>query len=329
MPLGLRKFRIGGVEFPLKAETGEILKDADPAIFYSLQLFETTISEYVGERLLAEAALEKYRFPSAVAKTIHYEPMPFLQAHDMVFPLFALYRSEEIWEHHTTTFEKANAVWIWNYIFPPLEPSAIERLDPILQCVAKIVGITAMQSYDPNWEAGKTLRDLSGIQKMQAGPTKFLDIEMVDGGQAKWWRGVSGRIFVQERTEMVLSDLDPYEGANVKVDLASATEPKVEAFFEANTQLAPTLERVEPAAGTKAGGAYFEIVGRGFRPGTPIKILIGGSYASSARVLSSFKASGLTPEHSAYPTFAADVQVIDADEQASNVLPGAYLFTTP
>ena len=329
MPLGLRKWKHGGTEYPLKASTTDsLLKDADGPLYYALQLFEAVIEEYAGERLLAQAALEGLNFPSAVERTLHFEPSPFLQSHDMVFPLFALYRSEEQWDQHTVSFEKDTSVWSWAYVLPPLTPRQIEQLNPILRSVAVIVSSFAMQSFDPSWEAGKTLRDLSGIQKMTAGPVRYLDIEMLDGGQNEWWRAVSGKLFVQERTSIVLEDLDVFEGANIDVDL-DGPDAKVEAFVEADTYLPPVLSHVQPSSGTKAGSAYFEIIGSGFRIGTPIKILIGGAYATSQRVASAFKVTGLTPEHSGDPTYAADVMVIDVDGQVSNVLVGGYTFLTP
>jgi hypothetical protein len=329
MPLGLKSWRHGGVIYPLNAETtNSLLVDADPALHYALDLFATVIQEYIGERLLAEAALVDLNFPSAVEKRLHFEPSPFLQAHDMVFPLFCLYRSEETWDRHAHAYEKDSSVWSWAYVLPPLTPQQIERLDPILRSVAVVVSSFAMQSFDPNWEAGKTLRDLSGIQQMAAGPVRYMDLEMLDGGQNEWWRGVSGKLLVQERSSIVLEGLDMFEGANVDIDLA-APEGTIDAFVEIDTQLPPVLATVQPSSGTKAGSVYFEVIGTGFRIGTPVKILVGGSYAGSAQVASPFKVTGLTPEHEAHPTYAADVQVIDCDGQASNVLAGAYTFLTP
>ncbi len=330
MPFGFRRFKIGGVEYPLTADTtNTLLQDGDPALYYALDLFETMLDEYIGERLLAQAALLGYNFPSAVARAIHYEPSPFLQAHDMAFPLFALYRSEEAWDRHTVSFEKATSIWSWAYVLPPLEPVAIERLSPIIQNVAKVISIAAMQSFDPNWQQNQTLRDLSGIQSMKAGPVRYLDIEMLDGDQNRWWRAVSGKLIVEERTSIVLEALDEFEGANVSVDLDPGDDTKIEDFVVVNSFSPAVLEQVLPNAGTKAGGAYFEIIGQGFRPGTPGKVLIGGSYASSVYVASPTKVTGLTPAHSAQPTFAADVQFIDADGVASNILSGAYTFLTP
>lgn len=329
MPLGLRKFKIGGVVYPLTADTtNSLLRDGDPALYYALDMFQTVIAEYVGDRILAQAALNGFNFQRAVGKAIHYEPSPFLQNHDMVFPLFALYRSEESCAEFTASFDKFSAVWCWAYVMPPMTPRQIEQLDPVLHSVASIVSCFAQQSFDPSWQGGKTLRDLSGIQKMDPGPVKYLDIEMLDGGQNQWWRAVSGKILVKERTDIVLDDLDVFEGANIAVDL-DAPEGKVVDYLLANTYPPPVLETVQPAQGTKAGSAFFEIIGTGFRPGTPAKVLIGGAYAGSVYVTSPFRITGLTPAHDANPTYAADVVVIDADGMPSNTLAGAYTFTTP
>jgi hypothetical protein len=329
MPHGLRRFKHGGVVYPLTSSTtNTALEDGDPALHYALSLFETVIEEYVGERLLAQAAIEGLNFPSAVAKAIHYEPSPFLQAHEMEFPLLALYRTEEMWSNHTAAFDKSVSVWSWAYVFPPMGPREIDKLDPLLKSVAVVVSTFAMQSFDPSWEDGQTLRDLSGIQKMEAGPVKYMDFEPIDGGQNKWWRAVTGKLIVAERADIVFEDLDVFEGVSTKVDLAEP-EGTVASFVEVETHLPPIIAQILPASGTKAGAAYFEILGTGFRPGTPARVLIGGSYASSVYVASPFKVTGLTPEHDAHPTFPADVQVFDVDGSASNVLEGAYTFTTP
>lgn len=329
MPYGLRKFKHGGVSYPLTSSTtNTALEDGDPALHFAIDFFSTVIEEYVGERLLAQAALEDLNFPSAVAKAIHYEPSPFLQAHDMVFPLLAVYRTEEVWSNHTATYDKSAAVWAWAYVFPPLTPRQIEKLDPLLKNIAVIVSTFAQQSFDPNWEDGATVRDKSGIMKMEAGPVRYMDFEPIDGGQKDWWRAVTGKLIVQERGSVVFDDLDVFEGVNTKLHL-DESGGSVDDFVEVDTHLPPVLAQILPSSGTKDGAAYFEIIGTGFRPGTPAKVLIGGSYASSVYVASPFKITGLTPAHDAHPTCLADVQVIDADGQTSNVLADAYTFTTP
>lgn len=320
----------GGVEYPLTSSTSNsLLRDADPALYYALELFESVLNTYVSPRLLAQAAREGLNFPSAVEKTIHFEPTPFLLSDQLVFPLFCLYRSEESWSEANKAFNKDASSWEWAYVLPPLTPRQIEQLHPILRTVAVVISTFAMQSFDPDFEEGATLRDLSGIQKMQAGVVRYGNFERVSE-QGQWWKAVSGRLLVVEQDKIVVEAFEAFDGANVDVDLTEHNGTQIEAFVEVDTAAAPTVESVSPAAGTKAGGAALIITGTGFQPGKEKPcVLVGGAYASSVVVTHPTQLSCLTPEHDAYPTFAADVQVINADGQESNVLAAAYTFTTP
>jgi len=325
------RFKHGGVEYPLTdSTTNTLLKDADPALYYSLQLFESVLNTYVGPRLLAQAALEDLRFPSAVEKTLHFEPTPFLLSDQLVFPLFCLYRSEATWAMQNRSFNRDESIWEWAWVLPPLTPRQIEQLHPILHTVEVTISYFAMQSYDPEWEAGKTLRELSGIQKMTAGRTKQGNFEPIDGN-TKWWKAVTGQLLVQERDDIIVEAHDEFEGVNNDIDLTSVDGTKIEAFVEVDTPPGITLTDINPKSGTKAGGAVVEIDGEGFQPGAlPPKVLIGGAFATNVVVLHPTRIRCVTPEHEAHPTFAADVQVLHAETGAeSNVLEGAYTFTTP
>ena len=60
------------------------------------------------------------------------------------------------------------------------------------------------------------------------------------------------------------------------------------------------------------------------------RVLIGGAAADSVVVTHATEIVGLAPPtESANPTFDADVQIIAADGQLSNVLAGAFRYTTP
>lgn len=324
-----RQFKHGGVEYPLtSATTNALLKDADPALHYAILLFTSVLNTYVGPRLLAEAALHDLRFPSAVEKTLHYEPTPFLLADDLTFPLFCLYRSEEAWAERTVHFGQSLAQWEWAYVLPPLGPAETEALHPILRTVAVVMREFAARSWDPDYSAGQTLRDLSGIQKMMPGPVSYGKLELVDK-QDKFWRAVTGKLFVQERDDIVATAFDDFAGANVSLDVEASDQTTISDVVQTASYAAPTIASIAPSSGSKAGGVAFTITGSGFRVGTPAYVLIGGSYASNVVVASTTTITGLSPAHDAYPSFAADVQVIDTDGQESNVLAAAYTFTTP
>jgi hypothetical protein len=327
------KFRHGGVEYPLTASTAnELLEDADPAVHFALELFSSAIKTYAGDRLLAQAAREGLNFPSAVEKTIHVEPTPFLLSDQLVFPILCLYRSDDDWGHLTVAHDKCASTWEWAYVLPPLTPRQIEQLQPILRSVSVIVSTFAMQSFDPQYDATRTLRDLSGIMRMRAGPAKYGEFEPVDGDNKRWWRAIVGKLLVEERTDLVVpSALEPFEGFDLTADLVKPDGEVLEAFLQESSGLAPSISSVSPASGSKAGGTLVTITGKNFRPlGVRPQVIIGGALASSVVVTHPTTLQCLTPPHDATPTFVADVQVVAGDDgQASNVLEGAFTFTTP
>jgi hypothetical protein len=324
-----KRWKLGGVEYPLTDETeNSLLEDADPALYHAIRFFTNVLNTYVKPRLLAQAALDGLHFPSAVEKTLHFEPTPFLLSDQLVFPLFCLYRSEEVWSGQNAAFDHCDSVWEWAYVLPPMTPRQVEQIHPILRTVSAVIANFAMESYDPGFENGTPLRDLGGIQKMTAGPARWGSFERVSELD-RWWRALTGRILVSEKLDIVPGEFLPFDGVNNDIDLAAKGEASVEAFVEVDTKPAPIVESVGPSSGTKAGGVSLSITGKHFRVGTTPRVLVGGAYASSVNVVHATNITCLTPEHAAYPTFAADVQVIDADGQESNVLAGAYTFITP
>lgn len=332
----VKRWKHGGVEYPLNDATDDdFLKVADPAVYYTLRLFERAINVYAGEALLARAAVEGLRFPTAVEKTLPYQPTPYLLSDQMRFPLLCVYRSKEQWGDKTASFQQDVSVWEWAYVLPPLTPRQIERLHPVLRSIAVIVSSFAMQSYDPEAGAdefaeGVTLRDLTGIQKMAAGPVSYGEFEPVEV-ESKWWKAVTGQLIVSERSSIVEDAFPAYEGVNVHVDLTEADgATQVTDFVEVDSPAPLTLSDVSPTAGSKAGGALVYLTGTGFpTSGEAPRVLIGGAYASNVVVLHPTRLQCLTPQVEAYPTFAADVQVLDSAGQESNVLEAAYTFTTP
>ncbi len=321
----------GGVTYPVTdSTTNTLLRDADPAIHYACELFASALNTYVGPRLLAQAALEDINFPSAVEKVLHFEPTPFLLSDQMVFPLFCLYRSEETWVELNAAALRSASVWEWAYVLPPFTPRQIEQLSPILRSVGVVISTVANQSCDPAYENGKTLRELSGIQKMQAQSVKYGGFEAVDGQLDKWWRAVTGRLLVMERDELADGALKAYEGATVNIDSVTH-DGSVEAdVVQLDISAPPIVDDVQPKVGTKQGGTPIEIFGRNFRLGTTPLVMFGGAYASSVQVTHPRRITCLTPEYSAaQPALSVDVRVIAADGQASAAAEDAFTFTAP
>lgn len=327
-----RRFRHGGVTYPITASTANtLIEDADPALYFASQLFTFALKRYVGPRLIAEAKkIDGLRIPSAVESTIEYEPSPFVLGEQIEFPIFCLYRVEDEWSRVSASHVKSVSTWEWAYVLPPLTPRGIKAVQPILRSVAATIAALTFASFDPDFEGGATLRDLSGLMSIKPGPARYGDFERLEGEAQKWWRAVTGQLIVEERNDFVLEDEEMFDGADITIDLAKKHAETVEAFLEARTDPPPVVESIGPIEGTKAGGTPFRIVGRNFVPGSRPRVLIGGAAADSVVVTHATEIVGLAPPtESANPTFDADVQIIAADGQLSNVLAGAFRYTTP
>lgn len=332
----VRRWRHGGVEYPLTADlTDDFLKVADPAIYYALEMFEHAIVTYAGDAFLARARAVGFSFPAAVRRKLHYEPTPNLLASEMEFPLLCLWRSKEQWTEKTIAFNQDASVWQWAYVLPPMTPHQVDKLNPIFRAISVIVNSFAAQSFDDeqgedDFEGGKTLRDLSGIQKMNPGTTDHSQFEPIDEN-GKWWKAVTGQLMVSERASIVEEAFPEFKGVNVHLDETSADGiAQIPDFVEVSSPDPITISEVSPSTGSKAGGELVYITGESFpTSGEAPFVLIGGAYASSVVVLHPTRLQCLTPQVEAYPTLAADVQVIGASGQESNVLEAAYTFTTP
>lgn len=327
----VNRFAHGGVAYPLAASTSNaLLLDADPAIYYALRFFSSVLEDYVGPRLLAQAALVDLNFTAAVVETIAHEPRPNLLSEQMDFPILCLYRSETEWERQTKAYLTSTSTWEWAYVLPPLTPAQQTRLSPILQSVAVVMATFANQSFDPGYSDGDTLRDLSGIQKMTAGRTRWATFEHIsENGQ--WWPAVSGQLMVQERSAIVEAAFERFKGVDITVDQQEYDGTVVPEVVVINTPGPIELASISPASGSKQGGTLVTIdtTEPCLSPGSPYSVLIGGAYASSVIVTHPTRLVCLTPEHDAQPTFAADVFVIGPGEQFSSVLDAAFTFTTP
>lgn len=334
-------FKHGGVTYPLPASGSGIggagaslLRDADPAIFYALQFFASVLDTHVGTRLVAAAlAAGQERITSAVAETLPLNPEPFLTSEHIRFPLLALYRKSTAFRYigtrkiHTYQMELA-------YVLPPMLASEAEQLLPILHAVEVVLDQRCEQGFDPSYTpstpagtAGETVwsADRAGLVKVGiTGSTTGAYTPTAD----LFFPAVVMTLEMEERSMPVLSELDTFAGADITEDVV-ALDTTYADFLVARTLVAPVLTSLTPATGTKAGGTAVTLTGTSFVVGRSYRVLFGDADADSVVAASTTSITCLTPQHAAYPTLAADVYVIDQDDQLSNTLSAAFTFTTP
>ncbi len=321
-------FRHGAVQFPLTSSTANsLLQDADPALFHALAFFAAAIRIHVGDRLLAQARLEGLNLQDAVAQTLHYEPSPNLLANQFKFPTLAIYRRGEEDDEESLNVDMDVSEWEFAYVLPSLNPRQVEQLQPILRAVSRVIAKAAKKGRDNGYLNGADVWKLAGIEKAKRIRAHYGGYDPIDENKA-WFRAIVGTIKVVELDQAIDDVLPMMGGVTANLDLQASDETVVPDIAVTSTYPAPTLTSLVPSLGTKAGGTTVTISGTGFRVGTPVRVIIGGAECRSAEVLSSTQVRAVTPPHEAFPTFDADVVVIDVDGQQAS-LPYAFQFTTP
>jgi hypothetical protein len=329
MALELGAFKIGAAEFPLTDSTdNSLLEDADPALYHAALLLASALETYVGDRLLAQAALIGLNLQGAVVKTVSLDPVEFLLHDQFKFPLFCLYRTKDTWSDLAQVGSKSTSTWHFSYVLPPLNPNQQLALHPILRAASVALRRTVTMGWDPAYNDGEKVWDTYGVQKARLTEATYGGIEKMVGDAGQFYRSLTGTIVVEEREVPLPSAFRTFTGVNADLDVGDGDGTVIESFVELETASAPTIVSVNPATGSSDGGETVTIEGTGFRVGTRPRVLFDGAAADAVEVLSSNAIQCVTPAHNAFPTFAADVMVVATDGQVAT-LEGAFTFEAP
>lgn len=327
--MGLERgaFKFGGTEYPLTDDTANaLLLDVDPAVYWCLALLGSTIETYLGDRFVAQAALNGLALPGAVVQTKAVEPVPTLFADGFQFPLLSVYRRKDVWNEQTIAYDKSTSTWELAYVLPPLMPAQIDALQPILRGVSVVARRALHMGSDPAYRSGEDIWALAGIQKAQLLEVTYGEYSAIDEARG-FYRAITGTITVLEREQPLLTVFDDFDGADVQIDAKPIDEPAYEHVADLETHVPPTLTSLNVTTGTSAGGTAVTLTGTGFRVGTHPRILFDGADADAVVVVSATSITCRTPAHTAYPSFLADVAIVAADGQ-TDTLADAFTFTT-
>ncbi len=213
-------FAYGAAVFPLTPSTNNpLLRDADPALSRALGFFVWGIENYVGARLLTQAALHGLNLPSSVGLTLGTEPSPFLYADQFKFPIFALYRKRDTWTERTIAFDASLSIWEFAYVLPPLTPMQQSALNPILRGVSAVVRRLSSQGRDPAYLDGAPVWSDS-IERIRASECVYGGYEKIDAN-GQYYRAVTGTLSVVERELVVDGAFDPLGGTDVSIEHVS------------------------------------------------------------------------------------------------------------
>jgi hypothetical protein len=166
-------FQHGGVVYPLATGTGaSALHDADPAIYYVLAYFTSVLQTYMGARLAAEAVAAKLNtgqsaITNAVGYVMPYEPK-LVSQEQMIgkWPLLAVWRESGKYRWRTVARMETQATWRVAYMLPPMSGGQLERLQPLLNSVPKILLNRIENLFDPAFMSGQRFMKLAGLSEV-------------------------------------------------------------------------------------------------------------------------------------------------------------------
>lgn len=327
-------FRHGGIRFPLASPPAvdhTLLRDADPVSFYLLEYYAWCIREYVGARLLYEAAAIDLPWADAVETMVPYDPRPYMRESQTGFPMLGLYRVRSAHDDLTTTVRREVSQLELAYVLPPLGPSQFERIGPILNAVKALLDHKSEAGWDPDYTptggvAGATLfaTTLAGLTDLAATQASFGGYPTTNGDLV--FPAVMVTIQTTESATMDDGDLPPFEGADIRVDSTEADGSSFPTTSTGVVEQNPTAASVFPNQGTKAGGEPVTISGTHFVPGVTVRF--GGSvatlkdFSATALLVQAPPAPGIAGH---FPSYAVDVEIHLPSGQ-STLMPAAYTY---
>lgn len=323
------EFKYGTVFGPLPESTEKsLLEDADPALNAMLKFLEWGIEQHIGPRLLAQARLEPNlkQLPKAVVQTVSADPLPFLFANQFQFPLLALTRKEDKWDEHTVAYDKSTSEWIFTYVLPSLMPKQVPAFNPVLHAVSNVVR-HLLRRGDAAYPAGGIGAMLdAGIASSRLASAKYGTYQLIEGPK-EFYRAVTGTIVVVEREMDVEPSGPPFLGnTTMGISLQYGDGTQIADVASSDIHAKPTLSHIAPTSGTAFGGTVLTVWGTDFREGA--RLFVGGVECTGVELLDDTVVRGTTGPHAAYPSFVADVVVVNADGQSAT-LAGAFTYQTP
>lgn len=225
-----QSFKYGAVTYPLPAlDSGvgglgaSLLRDADPAIFYLLEFYESLINTHIHPRMMAEVVAGNIgQIEAAVAEILPMSPEPFILENQLKFPLLAAYRKHTKFRRIGQTKHSVDDIEV-SYVLPPLQAGEAERLMPVLAAIVRLFDNRTEIGADPSYTPSSPTGAPGDSFWVRAGLASATVTAASYGGYAPteglYFPAVTISVEVMERSDYALDGFEEFSGSTVRVDV--------------------------------------------------------------------------------------------------------------
>lgn len=232
MALERSTYKWGGTTYPLAAaRTNAVLRDADPALYYTIDYLAWVLQADLGARWSAEClalgvADWTARAGNIVQATAPYDPGTYLKSSQIKFPLLAIYRVNGREAEQSVQWERTDSLWGLDLVFPTLVVDQAEVMTPLLNAAVGCITHRLTEGFDVAYTPPGGAIGTEPFSGVNAG---LQEIGLIDYRAGNWsvaqglsFPALHCTLKVIERQGVPAGAFDPLAGVDVTIAIRAA-----------------------------------------------------------------------------------------------------------
>ena len=227
--LGRREFKVGGVEYPLAANSDDLVT-TDKAVYNILQFFKSVIITHMGDKFNIQATkanildARNQLITEPIMQLVPYNPANFLEEVQYKFPLISAFRRDETYREETRVWFEVTYDLDVMYMLPPLTAQQMYHLDMFRSHVRNILLNRLELGYDPDYNNGELVFQTAGIQEIKFVKSRYLDLENPKNTKT-FFPTILMTFQVKERKNEISGSFPELTGIDGEIDISDGYQP--------------------------------------------------------------------------------------------------------
>lgn len=218
------EFDVGGAHFPLsdQAAGASLLALCDPALAALIPFLAFRINRGLAEALKGAVAAGNPPIGANIRKTFSTDALTNIaKAEQTAFPFFCVHRKSALFSDRTGNWRQGKATLGFAYVLPAMTLEQAEKFSHVLHAVAGIIEHSLYIGFDPNYNDGERLLDVSGIASARLIEVRYEPYRIGDLTDTHF-HAVVGDIEVVEQVMPTTTGIQTLSGTAVKITDESA-----------------------------------------------------------------------------------------------------------